>query len=165
MRISVPWLNKILIRYDKSKTEKEFFNAVYEYFKQDFVDTMPQFNNKNVGLQINPLIDGKEYTFYHVTTEGEDEKNRTIDIQRCERIRWIRTIIESGFIGLKIWPKRIKSKNRIIIWFEEVDYVIVLESRKTYYSLITAYLVNQNHTRNKFRKEYKQFQKAKTALE
>ena len=40
----------------------EFFEAVYEIFKKDFVDSKPNFRGTRLGLKKYPLVDGKEYT-------------------------------------------------------------------------------------------------------
>ena len=46
-----------------------------EMFKRDFVTTRPIFEGKPLALKKFPLVAGREYTFYHLTQEGEDEDN------------------------------------------------------------------------------------------
>lgn len=64
-----------------------YIEAVYQYFKKDFVDSRPLFRKKRMGLKKHPLENGKEATFYHFTSEGNDESDRKPDLRRCERIR------------------------------------------------------------------------------
>jgi hypothetical protein len=114
-------------------------------------------------LQKEPLVNGREQTFHHITTEGE-EPNRIISVPRCERIRWNKAIIESNYVGIKIWrAKYPKNQLRTIIWFEEKDYVIILREANNYCIFITAYPIDYNHTKNKLRKSYEKAQKAETA--
>ncbi|MNH30689.1 hypothetical protein D3C79_909980 [compost metagenome] len=45
---------------------------------------------KRLGLKRHPVIQGKEATFWHMISEGNDEAERLPDLRRCERIRWPR---------------------------------------------------------------------------
>ncbi len=47
-------------------------------------------------MKKHPLVDGKEYTFYHITHKGNIENDRTPELRRCERIGWARPVIENG---------------------------------------------------------------------
>ena len=76
-----------LVKYDQFTSDEEFLNTLYEYFKQDFVLTKPKYKGQELRLKRIPIRDGREATFYHITTTGKDENNRTLDIPRAERIR------------------------------------------------------------------------------
>jgi len=160
---NVSWLPS-LIKYDSSKNNfNEYIEAIYEYFKQDFIYTKPKFNGQELSLKKYPIRDGKEATFYHITTEGDDEENRKFDLERCERIRWSKPIIESDYVGLKIWENKRGKDENILIWFDNVEYLIILRKRKTYNIFWTAYPVTEDHRKIKLQKEYEKFIKAKTA--
>jgi hypothetical protein len=89
----------------------QFENAVYEVFCKDFVYSQPIYNVTKLGLKKHPLKDGKEYTFWHFISSGEDEQNRLPDIERMERISWPKPIIESSEdSNILVWQnKRNKS--------------------------------------------------------
>lgn len=141
-----------------------FFDAVYEIFREDFVEVKPIFQGKNLGLKAHPKVDGREYTFYHMTHEGSDEANRQPDLQRMERMRWPRPMIEhSDHEGLKVWCNERKGEKRILIYHEEEGYVVVLAERGNYILPWTAYLVQQDHRRRKLLKEYEAWKKAEAA--
>lgn len=95
-------------------------------------------------------------------SEGSIENERLPDLRRCERIRWSRPIIEhTDLLEIKVWQNtRRRGEIRILIWFEKVDYLIVLAKRKPkttkneYILLCTAYPVTRIHTKRKLKKEY-----------
>jgi hypothetical protein len=159
----VSWLPD-LVKYDSSKmTLDQYIEALYEYFKQDFIYTKPKFNGEELALKKYPLRDNKEATFYHITTKGEDEENRIFEIERCERIRWAKSILESDYIGLKIWENKRKNKKNILIWFDEMEYIVIIRKMPTYKMFWTAYPVTEPHRKIKLQKEYEKYMKAKTA--
>lgn len=154
------WLPALVLLEQYGGEWDKYIEAVYQYFKADFIDSSPQFENRNVKLKRYPLFQNKEYTFWHVTSEGEKEEERTPDIRRCERIRWPRPIIEHcTHTSVRCWQNKRGQDKRLILWFHESDYVVVLADRKKYVLLWTAYLVTYNHTREKLQKEYEEFHK------
>jgi hypothetical protein len=111
----------------------------------------------------HPLFQDKEVTFWHITSEGEEEDKRTPDIRRCERIRWPRSIIEHFFEdNIRCWHNKRGHDRRIVLWFFEEDYVVVLADRKKYVLLWTAYMVSYRHTKEKLMKECEEYYKRQT---
>ena len=141
-----------------------YLDLVYNYFKEDFVTSRPVYRGKRVGLKCIPFYAGKEATFWHLTSEGSDEKNRNPDIRRMERIRWPRPIMEtSEHPTLKVWRNKRKSDERILLWHEAEQYLVVLADRGDYILPWTAYLVTEAHQEKKLRLEYEAFIKAEAA--
>ena len=141
-----------------------YFEAVYKIFKKDFVDSKPKFEGAVLGLKSFPLIDGKEYTFYHFTHSGDIENERLPDLRRLERIAWPRPFIDfSDDCELKVWRNNRGNKTRILIFHENESYLVVLEERKDYILPWTAYLVNYPNQKRKLLKEYEDYLKTKTA--
>lgn len=141
-----------------------YLEAVYEIFKNDFVKTKPRYKDKKLRLKKHPLIDGREYTFYHMTHKGNIEKERIPDLRRMERIRWPRPLIDnSTHEYLKVWRniRRGKGgkKERILIFHEKEDYLVILEDRKDYILPWTAYLVEYKNKKQKLLKEYENYKK------
>ena len=66
----------------------KYLEAVYACFKQDFINRRPVFRGARLGLKKHPLLMGKEATFWHMTSEGNDEETRIPDMRRMERIKW-----------------------------------------------------------------------------
>jgi hypothetical protein len=154
------WLPELVLLDNYEGNWNQYIEAVYAYFKQDFVDSKPKFNDQYVELKRIPVYQNKESAFWHITSEGEEEGERIPDIRRCERIRWPRPIIEHRTDrSIRCWRNKRGQDNRIVLWFEDKDYVVILAERQGYILLWTAYLVTYSHTREKLQKEYEEAQK------
>ena len=155
------WLPPLVFLQEYNGDWKQYIEAVYDYFKIDFTDSKPRFQNKAIRLKRYPLLDGKEATFWHITSEGKEEDKRVPDLRRCERIRWPRPIIEHySDDSIRCWSNirgnaRRRNEGRIVLWFYDEDYVVVLADRGQYVLLWTAYYVSWDHTRKKLLKTMK----------
>jgi hypothetical protein len=136
-----------------------YIEKIYHYFKADFIATKPKYLGKSIALKRHPMTDGKETTFWHMISEGKIESERIPDLRRCERIRWPKPIIEHSDQEktIKVWENVRKNKNRICIWLESHEYLIVLDNRRDYILFWTAYLITENHSKRKLQKEYERF--------
>lgn len=156
------WLPPLVLFSDYSGNWDAYLDAIYEWFKQDFIDSKPVFQGRRLGLKRHPMTHGKEVTFWHMTSEGMDEENRTPDLRRCERIRWPKPVIEhTDDSKVKYWVSVKRNEDRIHIWLEDLDYVVVLADRRGFLLPWTAFLVTRDHTRTKLRKEYEAYWKSK----
>ena len=158
MSESPDWLPPLVLLEDYGGNWDLYLDAIYTWFKQDFVDSKPAFQGKRLGLKRHPMSNGKEATFWHMTSEGTDEENRIPNLRRCERIRWPKPVIENSQDSkIKYWSAIKRRENRIHIWLEEEDYVVVLADRKGFLIPWTAFLVTREHTRKKLRKEHENY--------
>ncbi len=64
-------------------------------------------------------------------------------------------------VRVKYWVSVKRKENRIHIWLEDEDYVVVLADRRGFLLPWTAFLVTRNHTRRKLRKEYDAYWKTR----
>ncbi|KJS18540.1 MAG: hypothetical protein VR69_00130 [Peptococcaceae bacterium BRH_c4b] len=150
------WLPELVKLEDYGGNWERFIEEVYNIFKLDFIKNKPDsFKGKRFGIKRHPLLNDKEATFWHITSEGKIETERIPELRRCERIRWPRAIIDN-YTNEKIlcWENTRGTEKRIVMWFRERDYVVVLADRIDYILLWTAYCVKYNHTRIKLQKEY-----------
>lgn len=155
------WLPPLVVLEDSGGDWNKYLEIIYDYFKKDFIESRPLFRGTRLALKRHPVSEGKEATFWHMTSEGKDEASRTPDLRRCERIRWPRPIIEEADAkGLKVWVSIRNNENRINIWLEGEDYVVVLAQRKDYLLPWTAFLVTFNHTRRRLQKEFESYRRA-----
>lgn len=151
------WLPSLVLLQEYSGDWERYIEAVYKYFKEDFIDSRPKFADKDVQYKRNLRFQNKEYTFWHITSEGEEEDKRIPDIRRCERIRWPRPIIEHYSDDvLRCWTNKRRRERRIVLWLYEHDYVVILADRKNYVLLWTTYMVSYRHTREKLMREYEE---------
>lgn len=154
--------------YNSENDWLTYENTIYQIFKHDFLDSRPYFEGKEVSVRTYPKENGKENAFYHVTCEDYFKNNDRIpDLRRCERIRWIKAFIENykcnisecpACEGIKVWKEPYKSnKERVHLLLEEERYIVILEPRKNYCLLITAYYLDYEHSLQKQLKHYQQY--------
>lgn len=147
------WVPPLILMADHDHTWPDYIDAVYTVFREDFVENQPQFEGRWVRFRRDPIFDGKEAGFWHCTSEGPREDERTPDLRRCERIRWLRAVIEhSTDERVDVWTSDRRGEFRTTLWFNE-EYLIVLADRGRYWQLITAFVTDREHTRRKLRKE------------
>lgn len=158
MSESPDWLPPLVLFSDYDGDWNRYLEAIYTWFKQDFIDNKPLFQGRRLGLKRHPMAYGKEATFWHMTSEGMEEESRTPDFRRCERIRWPKPVIEhSESLEVKYWISVKRNENRIHIWLEAEDYIVVLADRNGFLLPWTAFLITRDHTRKKLRKEYEAY--------
>ena len=152
------WLPPLVLFNDYGGNWNAYLDAIYEWFKQDFIDSKPAFQGRRLGLKRYPLTHGKEATFWHLIQEGEIEDDRTPNFRRCERIRWPRPIIEHDSDStIKIWRNQRRNEGRVCLWFEPENYLVILADRGDYILPWTAYLVEKSHQQRKLQREYEEY--------
>jgi len=150
------WLPELLLFEDYGSHWQRYEDEVYSRFYTDFIESRPMFQGMPVKVT-KQLVKGKERNFWHLIQEGPIEQDRTPDMRRCERIGWIRPIIEHATdLRIKKWSKKAGRRIRHLLWFEEVEYLVVLEKRPNCWILWTAYCTSWGHTKRWLRKEYEQ---------
>ncbi|TAF12190.1 MAG: hypothetical protein EAZ77_00385 [Nostocales cyanobacterium] len=158
------WLPPLVLFNDYGGNWEVYLEAIYSIFKTDFIDSKPNFKGIRFSLKRHPLFQDKEATFWHVTSEGSQETERIPDFRRCERIRWLRPIIENAEDpAIKLWENDRKGEKRICLWLEAEEYLVILAKREEYVLLWTAYLVTQAHRKRKLQKEYEAYKMANAA--
>ena len=135
-----------------------YFEGIYQIFVRDFIENRPMFEGIRLKLKSFPYTNGKEYTFYHFTHEGNVEENRVPDLRRMERIPWPAPMInDSGHPYLKVWRNNRGRHERILILHEQERYLIILEDRKDYILPWTAYLVDYPNKLKRLLREYEAY--------
>lgn len=139
-----------------------YIEDIYNYFKEDFIKKQPSFRGQKLRLKRYPLFKEKEATFWHMTSEGENEDERIPDLRRLERIKWPAYIINnSEHPYLKVWENNRGNKTNILIFHEREDYLVVLRRGNGYIIPWTAYIVTYRARREKLLKEYQDYIKSK----
>jgi hypothetical protein len=158
------WLPPLVLLHASGGDWSRYVEALYGFYRQDFVDSKPTFRGQDVNRKVTPVEQGKEASFWHLISEGRVEEERTPDLRRCERIRWPRPSIEHADEPvIKVWENRRGRDTRVCIWFQEVEYLVVLAVRRGYFLLWTAYPVTWAHTRRKLQREYEAYRRANAA--
>jgi len=150
------WLPELELLSEYGGDWDQYLEAIYSIFCKDFIDSKPVFRGQPLALKRHPVVDGKEATFWHMTSEGSVESERIPDFRRCERIRWPRPVIEhEQDPALKVWSEKRGNENRIHLWFESEGYLVVLAERTTYTLPWTAFYIERQHQRDKYTKRWK----------
>ena len=155
------WLPSLIKLEAHGGDKAAYLDALYEWFAVDFVQSKPSFRGQQLSLKRHPLSEGREATFWHMISQGSDESNRTLDNDRCERIAWVKAIIENADDPrVLVWENKRRLERRVCLWLEEQEYVVILADRRGYLLPWTAYTVTQPHRKRKFRKEYDEWMRS-----
>ncbi len=119
--------------------------ALYDIFKRDFVENKVYHRGKKVDIIHEKLFEGKERSFWHIISEGEEDVNRVPITWRSEVLPWAKPLIqEDGNCSEhREWKKyHDKTKrDRYYIWCTSLNFLVILEDRTSHYKLISAYPV------------------------
>jgi hypothetical protein len=154
------WLPDIVRLEDYGGQWRKYEEAVYARFYSDFIASRPTLQDMPVYVTIN-LVRGKERTFWHCIQEGPVEEERIPDLRRCERISWIRPVIEHvDSPEVRQWVNERRGKNRSILWVDSAEFLVVLEPRGSAWYLWTAYPVTSEWKKVRLFKECEAFYKS-----
>lgn len=164
MESKIDWLPPLVLLTEYGNDWKKYLDAIYGFYKKDFLDTRPRYKCVPVGIKRYPIKDGKESGFWHLIQEGRIEDDRVPNFRRCERICWPRPIIEhSHESSILVWPNvrytAMGRQENLCLWLEEYEYLVILRKRKNGYLFWTAYPVTEDHQKRKNRKEYERSKK------
>jgi hypothetical protein len=161
--MSSAWLPPLVLQKNYPDAAA-YGEALYAFFKADFLDSLPVWPDKRVGLKHLPLMRGKEATFWHFLTSGDDEDARQVDFLRCERVRWPRPVMEA-FTNHKPtnsdrviwWKNQRKRDTNFLIALPDFSYLFVIRDMGDYVLPWTQYVLNQEHHRRKNQDEYQTY--------
>lgn len=153
MKDGINWIPPLILMADFDYSWPAYIDAAYARFRADFVESKPKLQGLEVTCAAHPFYDGKESGFWHCVQEGKIEDERIPDLRRCERVGWIRAIIEnSSDHCIDRWSNDRRSERRHYLWFHE-EFLVVIADRKRYWRLITAFPTARAHSVEKLRKE------------
>lgn len=158
------WLPELVLLEHVDGIWHRYVELVYSFFHNDFIIDRVNYKGTRIALRKHPITNGKERTFWHLVSNGEIEDDRLPAINRCERIRWPKPIIQvTDSEDIYIWQNERQSEKRILLYVHEERYLVVLGIRSGYLLLCTAYCVEQDHRHEKLIKEYEAFKKARAS--
>ena len=117
------------------------------------------------GVRVNcrrlPEAAGRWASFWHLVQEGRVEDNRTPDLRRCERIRWVRWVIQNApaYAEIDEWQNTRGTGVNTLLWFRE-EYLVVLARRQEYWLLRTAYCTEKSGRIGQLQRERDDFRRA-----
>jgi hypothetical protein len=139
----------------------ELTERAHQIFSNDFISSQPKFLGKQVRTNFLIKEGNKEEGFWHVTTRDYfKDGNRDPEGDRLIRIRWIRACIENyqhSKMCYFAYPEG-SGKMRHYFWLKEQNYLVVLEENRTFFSLVTAYIVDRRYMIEDLERKYRQSQ-------
>ena len=127
---------------------------LYTIFQRDIVQHDLCFRGSRITARRNPEHERKWAGFWHLISEGRVEDDRLPDLRRCERLTWVRWIIENAdnCTNIDVWQNQRGRETNTLLWLEE-KYLVVLSARSESFLLKTAYCTERGHRIRKLRKE------------
>lgn len=137
-----------------------YVDTIYAAFRRSLLGQSVYFCGRRVSVRVEPREGGREAGFWHAISAGEDEGERVPDLRRCERIEWVRALIEADSTLVREWQTVRGADRRIVRALPDFSYVVVLADRKNYVLFITAYCVEREHRRRKLEGEWRKWVEA-----
>lgn len=136
----------------------EYIELLYGCFSRDFIESKPAFEGRQVHHDRND-DGGKCACFIHITSKDEqDADGRVIDLRRCERLHWIRPIIENHINDEVLrWEEENRKGKRVFLYLSDERFVVILQAFKYGFMLVTAYYVEHDGTHHRYLKKHERF--------
>lgn len=152
------WLEPLVKLEDFNGDADKYIKRIFAIFERDFVLSKPKFRDKVV-LHDKGLDGNKPRTFVHITTESNGKGERILSLRRCERIGWIKAIIEhADDSAILVWEKEQATTKReairIYLFMEKQDFLVILQEIKWGHYLITAVYVDNPRQKAKHIRAY-----------
>lgn len=127
---------------------------LYRIFTDEIAAGGLEFRGLRVNCRRSPEAAGRWAGFWHLIQEGRVEDDRLPDLRRCERLCWIRWIIERAEDDDAIdeWQNERNGARNTLLWYQE-EYLVVLAERSSYWLLKTAYCTERSGRIAQLRRE------------
>jgi hypothetical protein len=151
------------------------YEMLYQIFCKDIRDSYLKYGNFDVWI-FQEMEDGKEKIFWHLTSRDNkhekiprrkkkflqanleySEYERFPDLRRCERLPWIKPLIEHP-IKPKVLAWDYEEGDNTIktyIWIRDCDFVVIMKKFPNgKRRLITSFYVDSQYKRDDFERKY-----------
>ena len=159
------WLTPIITIESFDGDPEKYIENIFSIFKRDFIDTAPFLHDKVIFFDRKD-DNGRPAAFLHITTEEDKATGcRNISLRRCERIEWVRAIIEHiDDPAVLYWKKEQYTARRwatrTYLFLEQENFLVVLEEMTNGNLLITAIYVDLPHQKRKHLRDCEAYKKA-----
>lgn len=160
------WLPPLCLFANHGNHWGRYEEFLYSRFRRDFIVQPPRIGREVVHVNLAPVVNGKEESFWHLVTEtehvvrdGKEMPERVPNFRRCERIDWPGAILREGESErVRVWRERRPDGRRIVHALADFSYLVALAIRgegRLY--LATAFPVDEDGRRIRLRKQYERF--------
>jgi hypothetical protein len=150
------WRLPELVPFDASKWA-QLEEHLYTIFRQDFLDVICYWRGRRVTVQREPILNGKEDGFWHVTTETGPSglrADRVPDPRRCERIAWLRAVLTAPEPEVRVFGQKRGQYQHFGVALPDFSFVVFLREWPSNVQLKTAYCVEAQYKRDRFRQQW-----------
>ncbi len=162
-------INFVTIEKQNDETLNDYIEKAYIIFKKSLIDNEIKYNDKLIKVRELPIEDNKVQGFFHVISEKD--KTLGLRLYKEDRIKYVPYIAEiiknynkcktcsnKTCLKIKIWSAPYKGKiERIKLYYEQDNYIVILEKRSNYYQLVSAYVVDRKDRKEDILKEYNKY--------
>ncbi len=132
--------------------------GLYAIFDNDFRQSKPVFEEKEICYFADMRPDGKEVIFWHlITTENATMSARIPDPKRAARLPWVRCLIENCTQnGVLFWDYREHDgTTKTYIWCTTGDFLILFKKLNNgRRRLLTSFYIEYESYKSKLQKKY-----------
>lgn len=134
------WLPEELHYGDYDGDWERFLSDVYGIFERDFKRSKPYYRGQAIPFD-SKIENDKEAAFWHIVQREDPKSHEKVpDLRRCERMPWPRPMIDHPSDSVvSVWENVRNKQTRILIWLEQLDYLVVLVKKPKVTILVTAY--------------------------
>lgn len=156
------WLPPIVKLQDFDGDSEKYLEHLFSIFETDFVRSTPSYEGQRVFYDKKD-DGGRPGCFVHITTEENKQTGeREICLRRCERIAWVKAIIEhADDPAVLVWEiehfGKKRASKRTCLFLEEGDFLIVLTEIKWGHYIVTAVYVDHPHQKRRHQEAYKKY--------
>jgi hypothetical protein len=136
-----------------------YVEAIYQVYSREVAYGRLTFRGQPVRCQYRPETNGKHFAFWHMMQEaalGKREEDRTIDLERCRRVRWIAWAIQNAGndSAIRVFKQAARAgETSWVLWLHEDAYAVILWERNGYFLLKTAFNV-RTHKEREFTRDW-----------
>jgi hypothetical protein len=128
------------------------YDSLYKIFHNDFIANKAYYCKIPVGFDRNKE-NGKEKTFWHVTTRDDKHNSERLpDLRRSERLPWLKPILENSTKPeILAWEyTEGDGAINIYVWLKDHDYLAIMKkTKKGGQILLTAYWIEYGNVKKK----------------
>ena len=154
---------------------KGTYDLLYEIFCHDIRDHALRYIGNEVWIFLD-MEDGREKIFWHLTTRSIKkikiprrkkkfypadqtyiEKDRFPDLRRCERLPWVKALIEkAGKPEVLSWNYEEGDLTiKTYVWIKDYDFTVIMKKYpNNKRRLVTSFYIDQVYKRKDFEKKY-----------
>ena len=161
-------LEDLIEDLDHEGPTPEQLHELYGVYLRDIVKTPLKFKLQNVKVNnqpsSHPICRGKHQTFEHIITrESKHSGKRNFDVERANKIHWIKPILENSHDPRILYFESIHPQlrcNQFFYWYKSKGFIIILREIKIGVILITSFSVDRLDS-TKYIKMHNAYEEAK----